>query len=118
MLEKAKETPLQLEGYQLTVSSVSVPTHDQSILLAKNLNPRTNKETFKNFVESTKNADVFNVVFGKDSKAIAILKTAIGGFLHLDCKYLRYLLLLIWKIFQNVPMLILYFHQTSPVFSC
>ena len=87
VLEKAKETPLLLEGNFLTVSSVFVPTHDQSILLAKNLNPKTSKETFKNFVESTKNADVFNVVFGKDGKAIAILKTAIGGFLHLDCKY-------------------------------
>ena len=79
VLEKAKETSLQLEGNTLTVSSVFVPTHDQSILLAKNLNPKTSKETFKNFVESTKNADVFNVVFGKDGKAIAILKTAIGG---------------------------------------
>ena len=81
MLEKAKEAPLQLDGNTLTVSSVFVPTHDQSILLAKNLNPNTNGETFKNFVESTKNADVFNVVFGKDGKAIVILRTAIGGLL-------------------------------------
>ena len=81
VLEKAKETPLQLEGNTLTVSSVFVPTHDQSILLAKNLNPKTNKETFKNFVESTKNADVFNIVLGKDGKAIVILESAIGGFL-------------------------------------
>ena len=81
MLEKAKEAPLQLEGNTLTVSSVFVPTHDQSILLAKNLNPNTNEETFKNFVESTKNSDVFNVVFGKDGKAIVILRTAVGGFL-------------------------------------
>ena len=81
MLEKAKEAPLQLDGNTLTVSSVFVPTHDQSILLAKNLNPNTNEETFKNFVESTKNADVFNVVFGKDGKAIVILRTAIGGLL-------------------------------------
>ena len=80
VLEKAKETPLLLEGNFLTVSSVFVPTHDQSILLAKNLNPKTNKETFKNFIESTKNADVFNIVFGKDDKAIVILKSAIGGF--------------------------------------
>ena len=58
-----------------------MPTPDQSILLAKNLNPKTNEETFKNFVESTKNADVVNVVFGKDGKAIAILRTAIGEFL-------------------------------------
>ena len=87
VLEKAKEMPLQLEGKYLTVSNVFVPTHDQSILLAKNLNPKTSKETFKNFVESTKNADVFNVVFGKDAKAIAILRTAIGGFLLFDCNY-------------------------------
>ena len=89
MLEKGKETPLQLEGNFLTVSSVFLHdqsmllTHDQSMLLAKNLSPKTNKETFKNFVESTKNADVFNVVFGKDGKAIVILKGAIGGFLYL-----------------------------------
>ena len=87
VLEKAKETPLQLEGKYLTVSSVFVPTHDQSILLAMNLNPKTSKETFKNFVESTKNADVLNVVFGKGGKAIAILKTAIGGFLPFDRNY-------------------------------
>ena len=80
VLEKAKETPFQLEGNYLTVSSVFVPTHDQSILMARNLSPKTNKETFKNFVESTKNADVFNIVFGKDGKAIVILKSAIGGF--------------------------------------
>ena len=80
MLEKAKETPFQLEGNYLTVSSVFVPTHDQSILMARNLSPKTSKETFKNFVESTKNADVFNIVFGKDGKAIVILKNAIGGF--------------------------------------
>ena len=81
VLEKAKETPLQLEGNFLTVSSVFVPTHDQSILLAKNLNPMTKKETLKDFVESTKNADVFTVVFGKDGKAIVVLKNAIGKFL-------------------------------------
>ena len=83
MLEKGKETPLQLEGNFLTVSSVFLQTHDQSMLLAKNLSPKTNEETFKNFVESTKNADVFNVVFGKDGKAIVILKGAIGEFLYL-----------------------------------
>ena len=79
MLEKAKKAALQLEENTLKVSSVFVPTLDQSILLAKNLNPNTNEETFKNFVESTKNADVFNVVFGKDGKAVVILRTAIGG---------------------------------------
>ena len=83
MLEKAKETPFQLDGNFLTVGSEFVPTHDQSILLAKNLNPKTSEETFKNFVESTKGADVFNVVFGKDGKAIVILKSAMGGYLRL-----------------------------------
>ena len=55
-----------------------MPTRDQSILKAKNLNLKTNKETLKNFVESTKNADVFNIVFGKYGKAIVILRSAIG----------------------------------------
>ena len=83
MIQKAKEELLQLEGNFLTVSREFIPTHDRSMLLAKNLNPKTSKETFKNFVESTKNADVFNVVFGKDHKAIVILKSAIGGYLVL-----------------------------------
>ena len=91
VVEKAKETPLQLEGNTLTVSSVFVPTHDQSILLAKNLNPKTTKETLENFVESTKNVEVFNVILGKDGNAIVILKSAIGGFL---------LLVLILTIFE------------------
>ena len=59
-----------------------MPTHDQSILLAKNLNPKTSKETLQDFVESTKNADVFNVVLGKDGKAIVILKDEIGGYTY------------------------------------
>ena len=42
MLEKAKETPLELEGNLLTVSSKFVPTHDQSILMAKSLNRQSN----------------------------------------------------------------------------
>ena len=74
MLKKAEETPLKLDGHVLTVSSV-----DRSILLVNNLNPRTRKETLKDFVESTKNADVFKIVFGKDGKAIVILKNDIGG---------------------------------------
>ena len=73
----------------MTVSSEFIPTHDQSILLAKNLSPKTtSKETFKNFVESTKNADVFNVVFGKDHKAIVILKSTIGGLFCFGCIYI------------------------------
>ena len=79
MLKKAEETPLQLDGHFLTVSSVLEPTNDRSILLVNNLNPRTRKETLKDFVESTKNADVFKIVFGKDGKAIVILKNDIGG---------------------------------------
>ena len=70
------------------MSKEFIPTHDQSILLAKNLNPKTSKETFKNFVESTKNADVFNVVFGKDHKAIVILKSTIGGLFRFGCIYI------------------------------
>ena len=88
VIEKAKITPLQLEGQFLTVSSKFIPTHDQSILLAKNLNPKTSKETFINFVESTKNVDVFNVVFGKDHKAIVILKSTIGGLFRFGCIYI------------------------------
>ena len=83
MLERAKVTPLRMS----TVSSEFIPTHDQSILLAKNLNPKTSKQAFKNFVESTQNADVFNIVFGKDGKALVILKSTIGGFFHYICKY-------------------------------
>ena len=82
-----------------------MPTSDQSILLAKNLNPKTNEETFKNFVESTKNADVVNVVFGKDGKAIAILRTAIGGFLFV-VNFDTRLQLLIQKTFPNISRLI------------
>ena len=78
MITKANEKPLTLEGNVLKVSTVFEPTHDRSILLAKNLNPKTNKETFQNFVESTKNSDVLNVVLGKDGKAIVILKNEIG----------------------------------------
>ena len=63
------------------MSSVFVLTHDQSILLVKNLNPKTSQQRLKNFVQSAKNADVFNVVLGKNGKAIVILRTAIGKFL-------------------------------------
>ena len=79
MLKKAEETPLKLDDHFLTVSSVLEPTNDPSILLVNNLNPRTRKETLKDFVESTKNADVFKIVFGKDGKAIVILKNDTGG---------------------------------------
>ena len=80
MLKKVNETPLILEGNVLKVSTVFEPTHDRSVLLAKNLKPETSKETFQNFVEATKNVNVFNVVFGKDGKAIVILKTAVGRY--------------------------------------
>ena len=78
MLKKAKETPLKLGGNVLTVSPALEPTHDQSILLVNNLNPKTSKETLKDFIEATKNADVFQVIFGKHRKAIVILKNEIG----------------------------------------
>ena len=78
MLKKAEETLLKLEGNVLTVSPVLEPTHDQSILLVNNLNPKTSKETLKDFIEATKNADVFEVTFGKDGRAIVILKNEIG----------------------------------------
>ena len=80
VLTKANERPLKLEGNVLRVSTVFEPTHDRSILLAKNLKRETSKETFQNFVEATKNVNVFNVVFGKDGKAIVILKTAVGRY--------------------------------------
>ena len=84
MLKKAEETPLKLGGNVLKVSAVFVPTHDQSVLLAKNLNPKTSKETLQDFVESMKNADVFKVVLGKDGEAIVILKDEIGRYsLHM-----------------------------------
>ena len=56
-------------------------THDRSILLAKNVSPKTSRETFKNFIESTRNVDVLDIVLGKDGKAIIILKDAIGEFM-------------------------------------
>ena len=56
-------------------------THDRSILLAKNVSPKTSRETFKNLIESTKNVDVLDIVLGKDGKAIIILKDAIGEFM-------------------------------------
>ena len=79
VLRKVEETPLKLAGNVLTVSSTFESTHDQSILLVTNLNPKTSKETLKNFVEATKNADVLKVVFRKDCKAIMILNNEIGG---------------------------------------
>ena len=82
VLKKASETQLELEGNLLKVSDVFVPTHDRSILLAKHLNPKTSKETFQNFVEATKCVDVFNIVFGKDNKAIVVLKSEIGRFMR------------------------------------
>ena len=78
VLKKTNETSLKLEDNLLKVSAEFEPTHDRSILLAKNLNPKTSEETFQNFVESTKNVDVLNVVLGKDGKAIVILKNEIG----------------------------------------
>ena len=79
MLKRAKETRLKLEGKFLIVKPVLEPTHYKSILLINNLNPRTDKETLKDFIESTKNVVVLKVVFGKDSKALVILKNEIGG---------------------------------------
>jgi hypothetical protein len=55
------------------MSAVFEPKHDRSILLAKNLNPRTSKVTLQIFVKATQCVDVFNVVSGKDGKAIVIL---------------------------------------------
>ena len=79
MLKKGNETPLELENNLLRVSDVFEPTHDRSILIAKNVNQsKMNEETFTNFVEVKRNADVFKVVFGKDDKAIVILKSEIG----------------------------------------
>ena len=83
VVTKANERPLKLEDNVLKVSTVFEPTHDRSILLAKNLNSRTKEETFRSFVEVTKSADVFNVVFGKAGKAIVILKTEIGVYILL-----------------------------------
>jgi hypothetical protein len=60
------------------VNDVFEPTYDRSILLAKNLNSQTNEETFRRFVEIKKKADVIKVVFGKDGKAVVILKNEIG----------------------------------------
>lgn len=74
VLKKAKETTLKLEEMSLKVESEFEPTIDKGILLASNLNSKTGKETLKNFIEVKKEVEVLNVVFGKDSKAIVILK--------------------------------------------
>ena len=79
MLKRTKETRLKLDGNFLIVKPVLEPTHYKSILRINNLNPRTDKETLKDFIESTKNVVVLKVVFGKDGKAIVILKNEIGG---------------------------------------
>ena len=79
MLKKAKKTRLKLEGNFLIVKPVLEPTHYKCILLINNLNPRTDEETLKDFIESTKNVVVLKVVFGKDGKAIVILENQIGG---------------------------------------
>ena len=80
VLKKASETQLCLDGNLLKVSTIFEPRHDRSILLAKNLNPRTSKKTFQKFVEMTIPVDVFNIVYGKDNTAIVILKSEIGKF--------------------------------------
>ena len=79
MIKRAKDKPLQLEGNLLTVSTELML--DRSILLAKNVSPKTSSETFKNFIESTRNVDVLDIVWGKDGKAIIILEDAIGEFM-------------------------------------
>ena len=58
----------------LEVNTEFEPTLDRTILLARNLNSKTDEETFKNFIEVRKKSDVFNVVAGKNGKAIVILK--------------------------------------------
>ena len=79
MIKRAKDKPLQLEGNLLTVSTELML--DRSILLAKNVSPKTSRETFKNFIESTRNVDVLDIVWGEDGKAIIILEDAIGEFM-------------------------------------
>ena len=82
ILRASNKKPFILDGNPLKVSTDLEPTHDRSILLLKNLSPSTNKDTLKDFVETTKNADVFNVVPGKDGKAIVILRSEIGICTH------------------------------------
>ncbi|XP_028391015.1 protein mono-ADP-ribosyltransferase PARP14-like [Dendronephthya gigantea] len=77
ILRKANKETLQLDGNVVNVSTDYEPTYYRSVLLAKNLNPKTGEETLKNFVEATKNTDVWKVVLGKDNKAIVILKSDI-----------------------------------------
>ncbi|XP_028411310.1 uncharacterized protein LOC114533885 isoform X2 [Dendronephthya gigantea] len=78
ILRRSNQKGLILDGNPLRVTTEFEPTHDRSILLVKNLNPSTTKETLKDCVETMKNADVFNVILGEDGKAIVILKSEIG----------------------------------------
>jgi hypothetical protein len=79
VLKKANETPLELEGNLLKVSALSGPTHYSGILLAKNLSLKMSEERFNELcIEATKYEEVFNVVPGKDGKAIVILKNGRG----------------------------------------
>ncbi|XP_028411312.1 uncharacterized protein LOC114533887 isoform X2 [Dendronephthya gigantea] len=78
ILRKSNQMRFMLDGNLLRVTTEFEPTHDRSILLVKNLNPSTTKETLKDCVETMKNADVFNVILGEDGKAIVILKSEIG----------------------------------------
>ena len=82
VLRASNEKPFILDGNPLSVTTELEPTHDRSILLVKNLSPSTSKETLRDFVETTKNADVFNVVPGKDGKVIVILGSEIGICTH------------------------------------
>ncbi|XP_028405587.1 uncharacterized protein LOC114528176 isoform X2 [Dendronephthya gigantea] len=73
VLQKSKEEPLRLGGNLLNVSTAFESIYDKSILLAKNLNPQTDIETFTSFVQFKRNVDVCNVVLGEEGKAIVIL---------------------------------------------
>ena len=78
ILKRSNEKQFLLDNNPLRVTIELEPTHDRSILLVKNLSPSTSRETLKDFVETKKKTDVFNVVIGKDGKAIVILRSEIG----------------------------------------
>ena len=65
------------------------PTYDRSILLVRNLNPNTGKDTIQDFIESTKHVEVLKIVLGVGGKAIVILKNEIGWYIFLSFSMIR-----------------------------
>ena len=79
MLKRAKEKLLVINECPVQVTADYIPSEDRSILMATNLSPYTDLETFKNFVEEKKNTFVLKIFLGKHGKAVVILEEEIKG---------------------------------------